>query len=183
MLASMRVVRRSLALALFVLMAANLAGCVTAGGAAFLTIKRIRAEDQRRVMALLDEGKPEDALTAANTMVSKAPEDYQGYLTRGTVQIVLKHYDMAQTDNAQALQLFETNETNLPQKEHAVELAKIHESLAWTAYLAAKQAPDDTQFQRWKQVFEEQADIVKGLDQATWMHMRDMVKSGASNTQ
>ena len=175
----MRLVRRSVALVLAALLAVNLAGCVTAGGMAFLKIKRIKTADRQHVLALLDENKPAEALKAANTMISGAPEDYQGYLTRNTVYLVLKQYDTAQTDNTTALQLFEKNETQLPQNEHAVELAKIHESLAWTAYLAAKEAPDDARFQRWKQIFEEQADIVKTLDQPTWLHMRDMVKPGA----
>jgi len=177
MSASKCFVRRFLTLPLVVILLLNLAGCVTAGGIAFLKIKRIKTEDRDHVTALLDAHKSDEALTLADQMVAGAPDDYQGYTLRSTVHLALRQYDAAQADNVKALQLFEKNGDDSAKEPRAAIQAGIHENMALTALIAARRAPDDAQYQHWIKNFTEEAEKVKTLDKATWEHMRHMVES------
>jgi len=162
--------RRSLVL--IVIVFSGLAGC-----SFFPNSARMDPADENRVMGLLNDQKPDEALAVANKTVAGAPEDFQTYRTRSTVYLALRRYDEAQIDNVKALQLIETGKSELPKEKQPATLAQIHESMALTALIAARRAPDEVRYERWIKVFQEQADRVKKLDPATWTHMRDVVES------
>jgi hypothetical protein len=145
------------------------AGCSTFSGKA-----EARTDKQTQVMEFLDAGKPKAALTTADDLVAESPDDYRNYLLRNAVQIVLRDYASARADNDKALEVFEATKTRYPEKERNLRLARIHESMALTALIASRRAPDEAERKRLEGVCEQEAAQVKALDEDTWNHLRGM---------
>lgn len=129
---------------------------------------------QDAVLGYLDSGRPKAALVEADQLVAEAPDDYQSYLTRNAVQLVLRDNEAAQADNAKALQVFEANQGRYPEKERNYRLAKIHESMALTALVASRRATDPAARASLEAQYREHADTVRQLDEDTWKNLRGL---------
>jgi len=129
---------------------------------------------QLQVLEFLDAGRPKAALVTADQLVEQSPEDYQSYLTRNAVYLVLRDYAKAQADNEKALEVFQANPARYPEKERNYRLAKIHESFALTALIASRRASDPQERKRLEGLFGEHAEKVKALDEETWKNMRGL---------
>lgn len=152
--------------ALFVL---ALAGCSAITGG-----KSPAATKQAKILELVDAGKAKAALVLADELVAEAPADYQGYLTRNTVRLVLRDYPGALEDCKKALETFEASKSRYPAKDLAVREAKIRESWALTALVAARRASGAAEKRSLAAVFAEQSAKVKELDEETWKNLRGM---------
>jgi len=160
-------------LILVAMLALAVSGCSMFGGS-----KPRQLTKQDRVLEFLDAGKPKAALVTADELVAEVPDDYQSYLTRNAVNLVLRDFPAASADNAKALQVYEANQGRYPQKERAYRLAKIRESFALTALLASRRATDPQERKRLEADFEEQAAKVKELDEETWINLRGITGQG-----
>lgn len=127
-----------------------------------------------QVAAFLDAGRDKAALVVANEMVAESPEDYQSYLTRNTVYLVLRDYAAARADNDKALEVFNASRQRYPEKERSYRLAKIHESFALTALLASRRTADPTERKRLAAQYAEHSEIVRTLDEETWKNLRGL---------
>ena len=144
-------------------------GCsVMSGG------KREHSDKQLEVIEFLDAGRPKAALVVADELVTEAPGDYQSYLTRNTVSLVLHDYAQAQADNAKALEVFEASRDHYPENERNYRLAKIHESFALTALIASRKAQSPDERKQLEELFSQHAQKVKELDEDTWKNLRGL---------
>ena len=144
-------------------------GCSMLPGA-----KREQSPKQLTVLEFLDAGRPKAALVVANELVTEAPDDYQSYLTRNAVYLVLQDYTQAQVDNAKALEKFEASKDRYPEKERNYRLAKIHESFALTALIASRRAQDPEDRKQLEAFFVKHVQMVKELDEDTWKNMQGL---------
>lgn len=152
--------------------------CLTAlcGGCSALSgSKSPHASTSQEVMLYLDQNRPKAALAAADELVAQAPEDYQSYLTRSAVHLVLRDYAQAQADNARALEVFTASAGRYPEKERGYRQAKIRESMALTALVASRRAQDPAERERLRKQFEAEAAQVKELDEDTWKNLRGLI--------
>lgn len=136
--------------------------------------KRDSSGKPEQVAAFLDAGRDKAALVVANEIVAESPDDYQSYLTRNTVYLVLRDYAAARADNDKALEVYNASPQRYPEKERSYRLAKIHESFALTALLASRRAADPAERKRLEAQFAEQSEIVRSLDEETWKNLRGL---------
>lgn len=136
--------------------------------------KRDSSGKAEQVAAFLDAGRDKAALVVANELVAESPEDYQGYLTRNTVHLVMRDYPAARADNEKALEVYNAAQQRYPEKERSYRLAKIHESFALTALLASRRTADPAERKRLEAQFAEQSEIVRALDEETWKNLRGL---------
>ncbi|KAF0232842.1 MAG: hypothetical protein FD177_2199 [Desulfovibrionaceae bacterium] len=136
--------------------------------------KRDLSGKPEQVAAFLDAGRDKAALVVANEIVAESPEDYQSYLTRNTVHLVLRDYAAARADNDKALEVYNASQQRYPEKERSYRLAKIHESFALTALLASRRTADPAERKRLEAQFAEQSEIVRTLDEETWKNLRGL---------
>lgn len=136
--------------------------------------KRDSSGKPEQVAAFLDAGRDKAALVVANEIVAESPEDYQSYLTRNTVYLVLRDYAAARADNDKALEVYSASQQRYPEKERSYRLAKIHESFALTALLASRRSADPAERKRLEAQFAEQSEIVRTLDEETWKNLRGL---------
>jgi len=129
---------------------------------------------QLEVLEYLDSGRPKAALAAADQLVVEAPDDYNSYLTRNAVHLVLRDFENARADNEKALRVFEANRDRYPQKERDYRLAKIHESMALTELVASRRARDASERKSLEDRFREEAAKVKALDEETWKNLQGL---------
>jgi len=153
----------------FLIAAFFVCGCSLVSGP-----KKELSSKQLQVLEFLDAGRPKAALVTADQLVAESPEDYQSYLTRNAVHLVLRDYAQAQADNEKALEVFQAGSSRYPEKERNYRLAKIHESIALTALIASRRAQDPQERKRLEGLFSEQAEKVKALDEETWKNMRGL---------
>jgi hypothetical protein len=161
--------RRFVILTCCTLLALALAGCSAVTGG-----KSPAASKQAKVLELVDAGKAKAALVLADELVAEAPADYQSYLTRNTVRLVLRDYPGALEDCRKALDTFEAARTRYPAKELAVREAKIREGWALTALVASRRAAEAAEKKSLDAVFAEQSAKVKELDEETFKNLRGM---------
>ena len=158
---------RNLTAALLVILA--LSGCsVFSGGQSAGSGK----EDE--AMSYLEQGRPKAALAAADDLVARQPENYQHYLDRSAVHLVLRDYAQAWADNAKALEVFTAGQNRYPAKERSYRLAKIHESMALTALVASRRAESGAEKARLEKEYEANEARVRELDQETWKNLRGL---------
>lgn len=143
--------------------------------------KRDLSGKPEQVAAFLDAGRDKAALVVANEIVAESPEDYQSYLTRNTVHLVLRDYVAARADNDKALEVYNAAQQRYPEKERSYRLAKIHESFALTALLASRRTADPAERKRLEAQFAEQSEIVRTLDEETWKNLRGLAGEKVSD--
>lgn len=158
-----------------ILVTALLLASVSLAGCSMFSKSRPETPTKKvQVMEFLDAGRPKAALPVADELVAEAPDDFQGYLTRNTVYLVLHDFDKARADNAKALEVFNASKNRYPEKEQNYLLAKIYESFALTALLASRAAPDEDARKRMEAEFVLNAQKVKELDEQTWNNLRGL---------
>ncbi|MFZ5427166.1 MAG: hypothetical protein ACOZEN_09330 [Thermodesulfobacteriota bacterium] len=162
--------RRMTLLAPMLLAALLSLGCSTFSGRSQESGRSLQAE----VLEYLDAGRPKAALAAADQLVLEAPDDYNSYLTRNAVHLVLRDFESARADNEKALSVFEANRDSYPEKERNYRQAKIHESMALTELVASRRARDSSERQALEARFREQAAKVKALDEETWKNLQGL---------
>ncbi|WP_243363950.1 hypothetical protein [Fundidesulfovibrio terrae] len=148
-----------------------LGGCSMFGGSG----KKEPSGKELQVMEFLDAGKPKAALVAADELVAQSPDDYQSYLTRNAVYLVLRDYASARADNDKALEVYQANPSRYPEKERNYRLAKVYESFALTALIASRRASDQAERERLEGDFKTYSDKVKELDEETWKNLRGLM--------
>jgi len=159
-------------LMMLLILGLSLSGCSLFSGDA--GSRRDSSGKPEQVAAFLDAGRDKAALVVANEIVAEAPEDYQSYLTRNTVYLVLRDYAAARADNDKALEVYNASQQRYPEKERSYRLAKIHESFALTALLASRRTADPAERKRLEAQFAEQSEIVRTLDEETWKNLRGL---------
>ena len=150
-------------------MAVLVSGCSAALGG-----KSDQAARQGEVMAYLDQGRPKAALATADELVAQYPENYQHYLDRGAVYLVLREYSQAASDNLKALEVFGAGKDRYPAKERSYRLAKIHESMALTALVASRRTGDPAEKARLEKEYADNEAKVRELDEETWKNLRGL---------
>jgi len=166
----MRISLAVAALTLTLALSLVLGGCSLFGGSG----KKEPSGKQVQVMEFLDAGKPKAALVAADELVAQSPDDYQSYLTRNTVYLVLRDYDQARADNEKALEVYQASQSRYAEKERGFRLAKIYESFALTALVASRRAGDQAGREKLEAEFGKYSDTVKELDEETWKNLRGL---------
>jgi hypothetical protein len=147
-----------------------LGGCSVFGGS-----KKEPTPRQLQVMEFLDAGKPKAALVAADELVAQSPDDYQSYLTRNAVYLVLRDYAAARADNDKALEVYQASQSRYAENERNYRLAKIYESFALTALIASRRAEGQAEREKLEADFRTYADKVKELDEETWKNLRGLM--------
>lgn len=167
--------RRMTLLAIMILASILAQGCSTFSGKPQESGRSLQLE----VLEYLDAGRPKAALAAADQLVAQAPDDYNSYLTRNAVHIVLKDFESARSDNEKALSVYEAKRERYPEKERNYRQAKIHESMALTELVASRRARDSSERQALEARFREQAAKVKALDEDTWKNLQGLTGQAA----
>ena len=146
------------------------------GGCSLFSSGKGRSESPRqlKVIEYLDAGRPKAALAEADDLVAEAPDDYQSFLTRNAVHLVLRDYEAAQADNARALEVYEAHKDRYSEKERNYRLAKIHESFALTALVASRRTADPELSARMEAQYRTHAETVRQLDEETWKNLRGL---------
>lgn len=158
------------ALALTTVLAMALAGCSTSS-----TAKHTDGDDSLdQLTEYLDTGHLKAALSLANELVAAQPDNYERYLTRNTVYLAMHDFAEAMKDNDAALKSFEANPAAYPEAQRPARFARIHESFAITALVAAKAETVVGKRKEWANIYEEHAAKVKDLDGETYRHLRGL---------
>ena len=137
--------------------------------------KQVQDESHEKIMEYIDMGRPKAALSMADELVAAKPSEYESYLTRNAVNLALRDYDAAMRDNEAALKAYEAQAQAYPEAQRNVRLAKIHESFALTALIAADRAKDKEAKRRLEDQFRNHAKLVQSLDEGTYKHLRGLL--------
>uniref|UniRef100_A0A7C4AI54 Tetratricopeptide repeat protein n=1 Tax=Fundidesulfovibrio putealis TaxID=270496 RepID=A0A7C4AI54_9BACT len=149
-----------------------LTGCSLFGSSSSGVSAPAQPGKREQVMEFLDAGRAKAALVVADELVRDEPDDYQNWLTRNAVRVVLRDYEGAQADNAKALEVFEATRNRFPQAQRNYRLAKIEESMALTALIASRRAESADKRLELEKAFELHAAKVKELDEELWNGLR-----------
>lgn len=159
-------------------LAALTVAIVLCGCSVFSGAKKEPSGKELQVMEFLDAGRPKAALVVADELVAEAPEDYQSYLTRNAVHLVLHDYAKAQADNEKALEVYQATRSRYPEKERAYREAKIYENFALTALIASRRAGDEAERRKLEGQFAQYSEKVKALDEDIWKDLQGLTGQG-----